>query len=132
MWWRAAPQLLRFVGPGFCVTPPLNAPPTRCGVVFVVLRQAELALEQRGAAAGVDHPARGQRRLRAVALEHDQVRVVTFAQFDRAHGGGVAEIDAERECTLAEEFLEAAGVDLPRRRRQLGRGSRRERVCQYG
>src|SRR3546814_7102168 len=36
----------------------------------------------------------------------------------RAHGGGVAEIDAERECTLAEEVLEAAAVDLPRRRRQ--------------
>src|SRR3546814_15914603 len=49
---------------------------------------------------------------------HDQVRVGTFAQFDRAHGGGVAEIDAERECTLAEEVLQAAAVDLPRRRRQ--------------
>src|SRR3546814_7294716 len=29
-----------------------------------------------------------------------------------------SEIDAERECTLAEEVLEAAAVDLPRRRRQ--------------
>src|SRR3546814_7536851 len=57
-------------------------------------------------------------RSRAVALEGDPVRVVALAQLDRAHGGGVAEIDAERECTLAEEVLEAAAVDLPRRRRQ--------------
>src|SRR3546814_15987451 len=71
-----------------------------------------------GAAAGVDHPARRPRLLRAVALEGDPVRVVALAQLDRAHGGGVAEIDAERECTLAEEVLEAAAVDLPRRRRQ--------------
>ena len=46
------------------------------------------------------------------------VRGVAFAQFDRAHGGAVEELDPQRTRPRAEEVLEAAAVDLPGRCRQ--------------
>ena len=56
----AARAPARVVGPGIDVDPVLDAEPHRVRIVRVRLREAELALEQPGAAAGVDDPACAQ------------------------------------------------------------------------
>ena len=111
-------QPRRIVRPLVGIDGAVDPPPHRVGVVVVGLRQAELALEQAGAAGGIDHPAGRQRLRLAILLVADRMRGVACAQFDAAHDRAIDERDAERARLLAEEILEAAAVQLPRRRRQ--------------
>src|SRR5690606_40765417 len=84
------------------------------------LLQPQLALEQRGAAAGIHHPARLQHRLGAVVSVANPVQTVAtgFAQINPADLASGTEVDAQCAGVLAEEILETAAVQLPRRRRQ--------------
>ena len=97
---------------------PVHPPPHRVGVVRVGLGQAELALEQAGAAGRVHHPARAQGMAGTVMLETDRVRAAVLGQFHPARHRAIAEVRAQFARTFAEVVLEAAAVELPRRRRQ--------------
>src|SRR5690606_26947660 len=116
--WRAAGAPGLVVGPVVGVEDAVDPPPGGIGIVAVGLGQAQLALEQAGAAARVDNPARGQAAFAAVARPGDAMVLVALAEFDPAHHHAVAEPDAHRPRAFAEHVLEAAAIDLPGRRRQ--------------
>ena len=85
-----------------------DAEPHRVGVVRVGLGQPELALEQAGAPAGVDQPARvGRACVVAVLRPGDAVRLAAV----------LGQVDAAHQCAVDEAHAAA--------RRLLGRGSSR-------
>jgi len=87
--------------------------------VRVFQGQAELALDEPGAAAGVDGPARRAvlQRL-AGALPTHAVRRAVRAEFDLADERVVDELDAAALAFLGQEVLEDAAVELVARHRQ--------------
>ncbi len=115
---RAALQPAAVLRPTVRVDQAFHAPPHRIGVVRVVLCQAQLALEQAGAATGIDHPARAQRALLAGMFVAHRVVGLVFGQIHALDAAVVQERDALRAGALTEEIFEAAAVDLPRRCRQ--------------
>ena len=89
-----------------------DAEPHGVGVVAVRLGELALLLDQSGAAARVDEPARAHLPLAAVAAEHDPVLAAVFAEREVAHRRAVGEADAAAQRLLGEEVLEQAAVDL--------------------
>ena len=87
--------------------------------------EAELALEQAGAAAGVDQPARlGRVALRRRARQTMRCGAAALGQRDvAAPGAPSTKRDAAAPRLLAEEVLEDAAVDLVARHREVAAGA---------
>ena len=115
---RAACQPLRIVRPLVGIDETIDAPPHRVHVVVVGFGQVQLALDQAGASGGVHHPARSQLPGFARVFEAHAVRCVLRIQVDLAHRSTVDEIHAQGAGLFTQEVLEAAAIQLPRRRRQ--------------
>ncbi len=113
---RAARKPLRIAGPVVRIDMPAHAPPRRVGVVRVRLGQAELALEQAGAPAGVDDPARADLARFTVGVEAHTMRRIALPHVDAAHHRAVEQRRARVAHDLREVVLEAPAIDLPARR----------------
>jgi hypothetical protein len=93
--------------------------PHRMGVVRVRLGQAQLALEQAGAAAGVDDPARGDDVRLPVLRPAQAVQALRIVgKVDLPHHRVVGELHAAARRLFGQVVLEDAAVDLVAGHRQ--------------
>ncbi len=89
----------------------------------VGLGELELLLDQAGAAAGVDQPARARFALDAVVAIADAVLAAAFGQRDVANQRAGDEADAAPLHFFGEEVLEHAAVDLVARHGEVAAGA---------
>src|SRR5206468_262283 len=85
--------------------------------------QAELALEDERAAAGVDEPARLDLALLAAGAATNDRHHVRVAYLDVGDECPLEDVDARLDVLLHQEVLEPAAVELPARRRQVPRAA---------
>ena len=92
----------------------LDAKPHRMRCVGVVLRQAQLALEQAGATTGIDHPAcpQGLFAMRCFTNHHVFVSAARGCQIDLANHRSVHELHPTSLRFLGQEVFKNAAVDL--------------------
>ena len=136
----AARQQLGVVAPIVDVDPIRDPEPDRIACVVIAVGQIELALDQPGAAGGVDEPARAQFAPLAGSnafavphtLHHHPMRLIALADFELANHAGVGEPHAQFARPHTERIFKYAAVDLPRPGRQESAGAQLGDLRQIG